>query len=84
MNKPIYLGFAILELSKLLMYETYYDKLHPHFGAKNLHLHYLDTDSFVLGINTKDIIRDLKNSDDIFDFTNLDKNHELFTKKSNW
>ena len=29
MNKPIYLGFSVLELSKLLMYETYYDKLQP-------------------------------------------------------
>ena len=28
MDKPIYLGFSVLELSKLLMYETYYDKLH--------------------------------------------------------
>ena len=39
MDKPIYLGFAILELSKLLMYETYYDKLQPYFGQKNLQLH---------------------------------------------
>ena len=29
MGKPIYLGFAVLELSKLHMYETYYDKLQP-------------------------------------------------------
>ena len=35
MDKPIYLGFAVLELSKLLMYETYYDKLQPYFGEKN-------------------------------------------------
>ena len=34
MNKPIYLGFTVLELSKLLMYETYYDKLQPYFGEK--------------------------------------------------
>ena len=31
LDKPIYLGFALLELSKLLMYETYYDKLQPYF-----------------------------------------------------
>ena len=48
MDKPIYLGFSVLELSKLLMYETYYDKLQPYFGQKNLHLQYMDTDSFVL------------------------------------
>ena len=32
MDKPIYLGFSVLELSKVLMYETYYDKLQPYFA----------------------------------------------------
>ena len=82
MDKPIYLGFSVLELSKLLMYETYYDKLQPYFGQKNIQLHYMDTDSFVLSVNTKDIIQDLKNLEDIFDFSNLDKNHELFSNKN--
>ena len=58
MDKPIFLGFTVLELSKILMYETYYDTLQPYFGQENLHLHYMDTDSFVLSINTKDIIKD--------------------------
>jgi len=34
MNKPNELGFVVLELSKLLMYETYYDKFQPNFGEK--------------------------------------------------
>ena len=38
----------------------------------------MDTDSFVLSVNTKDIIIDLKNLEDIFDFSNLNGNHELF------
>ena len=80
MDKPIYLGFAVLELSKLLRYETYYDILQPYFGEKNLQLHYMDTDSFVLSIYTKDIIKDLTNLEDTFDFSNLDKNHELYSK----
>ena len=33
----------------------------------------------ILGMNTKDIIEDLKNLEDIFDFSNLDENHELFS-----
>ena len=37
MDKPIYLGFSVLELSKLLMYETYYDTLQPYFGEDNIH-----------------------------------------------
>ena len=67
MDKPIYLGFTVLELSKLLMYETYYDILQVYIGQKNKQLHYMDTDSFVLSVNTKDIIKDLKNLEDIFD-----------------
>ena len=82
MDKPIYLGFTVLELSKLLMYETYYDKLQPYFVQENIHLHYMDTDSFVLSVDTKDIINDLKNLEDIFDLSNLDKNHELFSNKN--
>ena len=85
MYRPIYLGFSVLELSKLFLYETYYDKLQPYFDQENLHLHYMDTDSFVLSINTKNIIKDLKKLEDIFDFSDLDKNHELFSnKKIDW
>ena len=42
----------------------------------------MDTDSFILSVNTKDIIKDLKNHEDIFDFSNLDKNHELFSNRN--
>ena len=82
MDKAIYVGFVILELSKLHMYETYYDTLQPYFGQENLQLHYLDTDGMILKMQTKDIIKDLKNLEDIFDFSNLDKNHELYNEKN--
>ena len=64
------------------MYETYYDKLQPYFGQENIKLHYMDCDSFVLSIETENIINDLKNLEDLFDFSNLDKNHELFSNKN--
>ena len=82
MDQPIYLGFSVLELSKSLLYETYYDKLQPYFGKEIIELHYMDTDSFVLSVNTKDNIKDLKNLENIFDFSNLDENHELFSNKN--
>ena len=41
----------------------------------------MDTDSFVLGGNTKNIIKDLKKLEDLFDFSNLNENHDLFTNK---
>ena len=82
MDKPIYLGFAVLELSKLHMYETYYDVLQAYFRLENIQLHYMDCDSFVLSIETENIINDLKNLEDIFDFSNLNKNHKLFSNKN--
>ena len=82
MDKAICVGFAILELSKLHMYETYYDTLQPYFGQENLHLHYIDTDGMILSMKTKDIIIDLKNLEDIFDFSNLDENHEFFSNRN--
>ena len=82
MDKPIYLGFAILELSKLHMYETYYNTLQPYFGQENIQLHYMDCDSFILSINSENIIKDLKNLENIFDFSNIDTNHELYSEKN--
>ena len=43
MDKPFYLGFSVLELSKLLMYETYYDILKPYFGQENIQCLYMDS-----------------------------------------
>ena len=82
MDRPIYLGFAVLELSKLHMCETFYDRLQPYFGQENIQLHHIDTDAFVFSVNTNDFIKDLKNLENIFDFSNLDEKHELFSNKN--
>ena len=82
MDKAIYVGLAILELSKLHMYETYYYRLQPYFAQENLQLRYVDTDGMFLSMKTKDIIKDLKSLEDIFDLSNLDKNHEIYSEKN--
>ena len=82
MDKAIYVGFDILELSKLHMYETYYDTLQPYFRQENLQLLYIDTDGMILSMKTKDLIKDLKNLEDIFDSSKLDQNHELFSERN--
>ena len=64
------------------MYETYYDILQPYFGQKIIQVHYVDTDSFGLSVNTKDVIKDLKNLEDLFGFSNLNENHKLFSNKN--
>ena len=58
MEKPIYLRFVILELSKLLRYETYYDKLQKYFGQDGIQIHYQDTDAYVMSIRTRDNVND--------------------------
>ena len=51
MDETIYLRFAVLELNTLLMYGTYYDNFQSYLGEKNIQLHYVDTDSFVLCVD---------------------------------
>ena len=52
MNKPIYLGMSILDISKTLMYESWYDYVKPKYKDK-VKLCYMDTDSFVINIFTE-------------------------------
>jgi hypothetical protein len=77
-DKPIYTGATVLELSKLLMYKFYYKTLQPYFGENNVELLYVDTDSFVLKLRTKDLIKDLDNLKEQFDFNNYKKDHPLY------
>ena len=61
MNKPVYLGQAILDLSKIVMYELHYDYMVPKHGLEKLKLCYMDTDSLVYDIKTEDFYEDIAN-----------------------
>ena len=67
MNKPIYLGLSILDISKILMYEFWHDYMKPKYND-NVKLCYMDTDSFVMNIKTnyfhKDIANDVEKRSD--------------------
>ena len=63
MNKPVYLGQAILDLSKIIMYEFHYDYMKKKYEEKNLKLLYMDTDSLVYKIKTRDFYKDI--ADDV-------------------
>ena len=58
MNKPVYFGQAILDISKTLMYEFYYEYMKPKYGNK-VKLCYTDTDSFIMQIFTDDFYADI-------------------------
>ena len=57
-NKPIYVGMAVLDLSKLLMYQTYYDVINKRWP--NNEIIGFDTDSFFLNIYTDDVYKDME------------------------
>ena len=78
LNKPLGVGFAILELSKLFMYRSYYDVFVPHFGPKNISLCFSDTDSFLLRVKTDNLIQDMKKMKDRFDFSKYPSDHVLY------
>ena len=74
MNKPVYLGMSILDISKTLMYEFWYDYVKPKYKDK-AKLCSMDTDSFVINIFTEDLFEDINNDvERWFDTSNYDEN----------
>ena len=74
MNKPVYLGVSILDISKTLMYELWYDYVKRKYKDKGK-LCYTDTDSFVINISTEDFFEGINNDvERWFDISNYDKN----------
>ena len=57
-NKTVYLGLSILDLSKTIMYEFWYDYVKLKYGEK-AKLCYMDTDSFTVHVNTNDVYKDI-------------------------
>ena len=77
MNKPIYLGLSILDISKILMYEFWYHYMKPKYND-NIKLCYMDTDSFVMYIKTNDFYKDIANDvEKRFDTSNYEVNRPL-------
>ena len=74
MNKQLYLGASILDISKTLMYEFWSDYLRPKYGDR-VKLCYTDTDSFIICIKTEGFFEDISNDvEKWFDTSNFDKN----------
>ena len=60
MNKPLYPGMSILDISKMPMYKFWYDYFKPKYGDR-AKLCYTDTDSFIINIITEDFFQDIFN-----------------------
>ena len=77
MNEPVYLGLSIIDLSKIVMHEFWYDYVKPKYGEK-AKLCYMDTESFIVHVKADDIYKD--SAEDIetkFDISNYEIDRSL-------
>ena len=75
MDKPIFIGSTVLDLSKKVMYESFYDYVKPKWGSK-AKLLFTDTDSFRFQTETEDVYKDIApDVDEWFDTSNFPKDH---------
>ena len=82
MNKPVYLGLSILEISKTLIYEFWYDYIKPKY-QENLKLCYMDIDNLIIHVKTYVFYEDIANYvEKRFDTSNYKVNRPLPTGKN--
>ena len=79
LNKPIYVGFSILDLSKYFMYEFHYKDIKSKFDAKLLFTH---RDSLVYEIKTEDVCEDFYQNKNLFDFSDYPLDSKFFCLSS--
>lgn len=78
LKKPVYTGFAVLNLSKELMYSFHYEYMLPKYGFKRLRLLFTDTDSLCYHIQTEDFYRDIAGDIEAkFDTADYPSDHPL-------
>lgn len=77
LNRPIYIGLIILELSKLLMYDFHYNVIKEKYDNRSSLL-FTDTDSLMYEIETKDVHSDMSMYPHIFDTSDYPPEHPLY------
>ena len=81
LNRPIILGFTILETSKCLMYQFFYEVFKVMYG-ENVRLLYTDTDALILEITTKNLFDDFVKIENLLDLSNYDESDRLFSDRN--
>ena len=78
LNRPAYVGTSILDLSKHLMYDWYYNHLKAQYVDRS-DLLYMDTDSLVLEVQSEDVYAEMACNADQYDTSNYPKDHPLYS-----
>src|SRR6266516_3771590 len=85
-RKATYVGFSILELSKLHMYKFHYEKFIPFYTSPRGHcraeLLFTDTDSLCYEVTTEDVYADMRQNLDWYDTSNYDPSHPNYSRKN--
>ncbi|KAL9979269.1 hypothetical protein ACROYT_G016908 [Oculina patagonica] len=81
LNKPVYTGMTILDNSKILMYDFFYNHLKKKYGSR-CELLYTDTDSLLVEIETEDVYEDMSVDKEKYDTSDYPKDHPLFCDKN--
>jgi hypothetical protein len=76
LNRPVYVGMSVLDLSKTLMYDFYYNQMKAQYGDC-CQLLYTDTDSLLLEIETGDVYRDMAMHAELYDTSDYPQEHPL-------
>jgi len=75
LDKPIFTGFCILELSKVIMYDFHYNHIIKKYTHSNVKLLFTDTDSLCYYIRTANIYKDMKDDHMLYDTSNFEPDH---------
>jgi hypothetical protein len=78
LNKPIYIGFTVLDVSKLLLFDFHYNVIAERYG-NNARLLFTDTDSLCYHLITNDVYRDMLEYSHLLDTSNYPRDHPMYS-----